>query len=192
MTKNSDILIPKANRFQTQKPINPNVSYIDPEKVSDFSSRLHKGPAMSRGTKFDFTKPFRNNPGVGEYQLPSIWSKYWFNIDYFDSNTSAIIANHSFPLVDCSTKSLPYRYRLAPGRFHATRKDSRLLFLPQHFLRLPCFLASLRCSIRYFKVLKRLEIFSRRWKLALMFCPCSLANIHYQKGSPKSQIDDYS
>ena len=32
---------------------------------------------MSKGNKFDFTRQYKNNPGVGEYQLPSIWSKYW-------------------------------------------------------------------------------------------------------------------
>ena len=76
MNSNSDILIPKATRFSNQKGVNPRVSYIDPEKISDFSPKSKKGWDMSKGTKFDFTRQFKNNPGVGSYKLPSIWSKY--------------------------------------------------------------------------------------------------------------------
>jgi hypothetical protein len=76
MNRNSDILIPKASRFLDNKANNPNISYIDPEKVSDFSPAREKGPNITKGTKFDFTRQYKGNPGVGEYKLPSIWSKY--------------------------------------------------------------------------------------------------------------------
>jgi hypothetical protein len=76
MNHNSDILIPKATRFPDQKPNSPFVSYIDPLKSSDFSPQHKKGWHISRGSKFDFTRQYRGNPGVGSYKLPSIWSKY--------------------------------------------------------------------------------------------------------------------
>lgn len=76
MNRNSDILIPKAARFEYLKSTNKNVSYIDPERSSDFFPKPQKGPSISKSSKFDFTRPFRSNPGVGEYKLPSIWSKY--------------------------------------------------------------------------------------------------------------------
>ena len=78
MNHNNDIFIPKATRFQIIKTSNQNISYIDPEKSSDFSPKKvgKSGAGVGRGSKFDFTRQFKNNPGVGEYQLPSIWSKY--------------------------------------------------------------------------------------------------------------------
>lgn len=76
MNHNSNILIPKSTRFPDQKPNSPFISYIDPEKSSDFLPKSHKGWDISRGNKFDFTRQYRGNPGVGSYKLPSIWSKY--------------------------------------------------------------------------------------------------------------------
>jgi hypothetical protein len=76
MNRNSDILLPKAARFPPAQAVNPLVSYLDPERCSDFSLASKRGWNMSRGGKFDFTREFRGNPGVGEYKLPSIWSKY--------------------------------------------------------------------------------------------------------------------
>ena len=77
MNHNNDIFMPKANRFSKIKSSNPNISYINPEKSSDFSpKKIHGVYGMSRGSKFDFTRQYKHNPGVGEYQLPSIWSKY--------------------------------------------------------------------------------------------------------------------
>lgn len=34
---------------------------------------------MSLSQKVDFTKPYKQNPGPGQYHLPSIWEKYWFS-----------------------------------------------------------------------------------------------------------------
>ena len=69
LNQNSDVIIPKANRFLNLKSGNPNVSYIDPEKSSDFSPKRvlkgHREHGMSRSTKFDFTKQSKHNPGVG-------------------------------------------------------------------------------------------------------------------------------
>jgi len=76
MNQNSDILFPKSARFNPHRANSPLVSYIDPEKSSDFSPKLHKGWDISKGLKFDFTRQYKGNPGVGEYKLPSIWSKY--------------------------------------------------------------------------------------------------------------------
>jgi hypothetical protein len=57
--------------------VNQNVSYIDPALLSDFavSPRQKKVGTQSSTYKIDFTKGLRDNPGVGEYQLPSIWQK---------------------------------------------------------------------------------------------------------------------
>ena len=63
--------------------MNPYVSYSDPYKFSDFSpdnknGYTHsKGPDISLSKKSDFTRPYKGNPGVGQYKLPSIWDKYW-------------------------------------------------------------------------------------------------------------------
>ena len=62
------------------KALNPNVSYRDPTKFSDFYSPRRNMPErgydMTLGSKIDFTRQYKNTPGVGQYQLPSIWDKY--------------------------------------------------------------------------------------------------------------------
>jgi hypothetical protein len=69
----SDFFLPKTARFPSNKPNSPYISYIDPEKLSDFSPKRNRGWDMSKGHKFDFTRQYRGNPGVGTYKLPSIW-----------------------------------------------------------------------------------------------------------------------
>jgi hypothetical protein len=60
-----------------RKDVNPYVSYCDPAQFSDFSSnRPLYDYGMSKSKKTDFTRPYRHNPGVGQYKLPSIWDKY--------------------------------------------------------------------------------------------------------------------
>ena len=76
MNQNSDIKIPRASRFSSSQAANPNISYLDPEKMSDFAVKKEKGPYITKSSKFDFTRQFKGNPGVGSYKLPSIWSKY--------------------------------------------------------------------------------------------------------------------
>ena len=71
------MIIPRAKRFPEKIEVNPYVSYCDPDKISDFSpSKHHYKYNMSLSHKVDFTKPYKNNPGVGQYKLPSIWEKY--------------------------------------------------------------------------------------------------------------------
>lgn len=71
------MIIPKAKRFAQKVASNPYVSYSDPAKFSDFSpSHWSRGPNISTSKKTDFTRQYKNNPGVGAYKLPSIWDKY--------------------------------------------------------------------------------------------------------------------
>ena len=72
------MIIPKAKRFTNYHSSNPNVSYSDPNKFSDFSpTHFRKYGVISHDKKTDdVTKPYKNNPGVGSYRLPSIWDKY--------------------------------------------------------------------------------------------------------------------
>ena len=76
MNQNSDILMNKSPRFEEVKANSPKISYIDPEKSSEFSNRKTKGWHIGKTNKSDFTTQFKHNPGVGQYHLPSIWSKY--------------------------------------------------------------------------------------------------------------------
>lgn len=76
MNNNSDIKMSRASRFSNSVALNPNISYLDPEKASDFSKKKERGPYITKSSKFDFTKQYKGNPGVGSYKLPSIWSKY--------------------------------------------------------------------------------------------------------------------
>jgi hypothetical protein len=45
-------------------------------RESDFDVRLKKGPHIGYGQKYDFVKPSVDNPGVGRYEMPSVWDKY--------------------------------------------------------------------------------------------------------------------
>lgn len=42
----------------------------------DSSKNYYKGASMGKGEKIDFTVPYRGNPGVGNYRLPSIFDRY--------------------------------------------------------------------------------------------------------------------
>ncbi len=78
----NEIIFSREKRFSEPKYVNPYISYSDPAKQSDFSPdnkngyHHRKGADISLGRKMDFTRPFKNNPGVGQYRLPSIWDKY--------------------------------------------------------------------------------------------------------------------
>lgn len=78
----NEIIFSRAKRFSEPKYVNPYISYSDPAKQSDFSPENkngyhhRKGPDISLSNKYDFTKQYKNNPGVGQYRLPSIWDKY--------------------------------------------------------------------------------------------------------------------
>lgn len=41
------------------------------------SRKYYKGASIGRGGKYDFTFFYRDNPGVGQYKLPSIFDKYY-------------------------------------------------------------------------------------------------------------------
>lgn len=35
-----------------------------------------RGPHIGFGDKHDFTRNVKFNPGIGKYQIPSLWDKY--------------------------------------------------------------------------------------------------------------------
>lgn len=44
--------------------------------LSDFSpKRKNRGASISTTEKYDFTRRYKGNPGVGDYHLPSIFDK---------------------------------------------------------------------------------------------------------------------
>ena len=46
---------------------------------SDFDSKRKKGTYIGYGNKHDFTKDYEQAPGVGRYEIQSVWDKYkWF------------------------------------------------------------------------------------------------------------------
>ncbi len=40
------------------------------------SHKYYKGASIGKGTKADFTLYYKQNPGVGQYKLPSIFDRY--------------------------------------------------------------------------------------------------------------------
>lgn len=58
---------------------NQNVTYLGNRSFefrNPLSKKYYKGAGMGFGFKTDFTKEAKENPGVGNYQLPSIWDRY--------------------------------------------------------------------------------------------------------------------
>ena len=45
-------------------------------RESDFDAKKKKGTFIGYGEKHDFTKDVKLNPGIGKYQIPSLWDKY--------------------------------------------------------------------------------------------------------------------
>jgi hypothetical protein len=45
-------------------------------RESDFDIKKKKGAFIGYGDKHDFTKEVKQNPGIGKYQIPSLWDKY--------------------------------------------------------------------------------------------------------------------
>lgn len=46
---------------------------------SDFEVKRKRGASIGYGDKSDFTKQYERAPGVGRYQIPSVWDKYkWY------------------------------------------------------------------------------------------------------------------
>ena len=43
---------------------------------SDFEGKKKKGTNFGYGEKYDFTKVYEQTPGIGRYEIPSVWDKY--------------------------------------------------------------------------------------------------------------------
>ena len=94
MNNSNEIIIPRAKRFSEKHEINPNISYSDPSKLSDFYCPPRYGPRgykFCQGRKVDFSIPCKSNPGPGQYHLPSIWDKYWNFIHFLSCYCDSII-----------------------------------------------------------------------------------------------------
>lgn len=73
--------MPTERRFQEYKDkANNNVSYLKDRSSMDFKDGhakvYYKGASIGRGNKLDFTALQKSTPGVGGYNLPSIWDRY--------------------------------------------------------------------------------------------------------------------
>ena len=80
MSKNNDIVFGKEKRFAIyQDRQNDRVTYLG-DRSFEFqypaTKKHYRGASMGLGRKTDFTKEVKENPGVGNYQLPSIWDRY--------------------------------------------------------------------------------------------------------------------
>lgn len=68
------IILGKSKRFSYDKSEDHGDSYFfRPE--SDFEKK-NRGAYIGYGKKYDFTKVYEKAPGVGRYQIPSVWDKY--------------------------------------------------------------------------------------------------------------------
>ncbi len=78
---NNDIVFSKEKRFTNYEDKQSGiVSYLQ-EKHRDLifletNNKNYRASSFGFGTKANFTKEFLQNPGVGRYQLPSIWDRY--------------------------------------------------------------------------------------------------------------------
>jgi hypothetical protein len=75
---NQSITMSKSQRFAGSSHGSPVAGYLNPfaSNVSDFNLKRKRRGNIGYGDKTDFTKLTRNNPGVGEYRLPSIFDRY--------------------------------------------------------------------------------------------------------------------
>lgn len=80
MFNNGDVVFPSEKRFQIYQDRQtdvisysklPSMKYEDPT-----SKKYYKGASIGIGTKHDFTHLYKQNPGVGQYKLPSIFDRY--------------------------------------------------------------------------------------------------------------------
>jgi hypothetical protein len=66
LSEKHEASIPRSKRFSEPKGMNEQVSYLDPDLLSDFSSKKKaRGATQSSTNKTDFTKMLKGNPGVG-------------------------------------------------------------------------------------------------------------------------------
>ena len=69
-----NVKFPKAQRFTSaQKPGYESFTYV---RESEFGKNKSTGPYIGYGQKSDFVKPYVKNPGVGRYEIPTVWDKY--------------------------------------------------------------------------------------------------------------------
>lgn len=82
---NHNIFTPTEPRFVNYvDKQNHNVSYIREEKrdfdfLDKHSKLYYRGASIGKADKSDFTSQYKSNPGVGVYNLPCIWDRYWFH-----------------------------------------------------------------------------------------------------------------
>jgi hypothetical protein len=73
---NGAIKFSRSPRFDENYENNKSGSSFTLVRESDFDARKKKGTFIGYGDKYDFTKDGMHNPGIGKYQIPSLWDKY--------------------------------------------------------------------------------------------------------------------
>lgn len=63
----------RSPRFEKGKRNDADSFIYKAESDFDGSKR---GSSIGYGEKYDFTKQYERAPGVGRYQIPSVWDKY--------------------------------------------------------------------------------------------------------------------
>ena len=71
---NGAIRFSRSPRFEdNSKEGYESYTYV---RESDFDGRRKKGTSIGIGEKHDFTKDYYRAPGVGRYEIQSVWDKY--------------------------------------------------------------------------------------------------------------------
>jgi hypothetical protein len=77
---NGDVVFPSEKRFMIYQDKQTNIiSYSKLPSMKfeeEHSKKYYKGASIGVGNKADFTIYYRQNPGVGQYKLPSIFDRY--------------------------------------------------------------------------------------------------------------------
>lgn len=77
------MIFSKSPRFDQKFDNNKSGDSFTLVRESDFDVSKKKGPFIGFGDKYDFTRNVKHNPGIGKYQIPSLWDKYqWKEIQY--------------------------------------------------------------------------------------------------------------
>ena len=81
LNHNTKIFMPTEKRFQKYGDRqNTNISYLKDRDSFDFKNShakvYYRGASIGKGDKSDFTSLQKSTPGVGGYNLPSIWDRY--------------------------------------------------------------------------------------------------------------------
>ena len=71
---NGSIKFSQSKRFEKNQFTGyQSYTYV---RDSDFDSKRKKGTYIGYGNKHDFTKDYEQAPGVGRYEIQSVWDKY--------------------------------------------------------------------------------------------------------------------